>query len=168
MPAWDVSLFSLSLSPSSLSLYLDPGDEQGKVCCRKKAFARNTLEKTLNAQLGWIYSAREAFHLLFSSCYHRGPLSSKRRCVQIANRFFTMCMQIQLTRWFNNPTVLCENIWHEMHIDLYRPGGLSRHMLLFKHQCHFTSKQKYVFLLWTRSHHRRHLQPNTWQFSYKC
>lgn len=47
----------------------------------RKAFARNTLEKTWNSQLAGMYSAREAFLCpfcqVFPSCYHRGPSSSK-------------------------------------------------------------------------------------------
>lgn len=165
MPAWDVSLFSLSLSPSSLTLYLDPGDEQGKVCSRKKAVARNTLEKkTLNAQLSWIHSTREPFYLLlFSRCYHRGPLSSKRRSVQIANRFLPCaCKSNQLADSTIQQSYV-KNIFHKKW-----HGGLLRDMRLLRCQYRFTSKQKSAFLSWTRSHHRRHLQHDIWKFSYKC
>lgn len=168
MPAWDVSLFSLSLSPSSLSLYLDPGDEQGKVCCRKKHLLETHLKKHwMLSSVGYTQQEKH-FISFFFQVVTIGALYRQKGVVCKLQTVFTMCMQIQLTRWLNNPTVLCENIWHEMYIDLYRPGGLLRHMLLFKCQWRFTSKQKSVFLLWTRSHHRRHLQHNTWKFSYKC
>lgn len=52
MPAWDVFLSdSHSLSPPSLALYLDPGDEQENVCSTEKPLARNIIEKTRNSKL---------------------------------------------------------------------------------------------------------------------
>lgn len=140
MPAWDVSLSrSHSLLPFSTSLYLDPGDEQEKVCsiCEKHTWKNTELWAWLDIlnKSSFLCPFYVSILVTIGALYHQRALSAN--CKQLP------CVPCMYCSSGENPTScliqqrLCQIkyiawIVHES----YRPAGFFWDMLYFIVKCH--------------------------------